>query len=133
MKTKRRLKGLYKMSGSQYWWFRYTRDGHRYAISLRTADESEAITRAQAILAEGLIAAEAYTPNEPAPRKREIHGLIDQYLEESQSRTKDPLRKVTADTRRYILQKFATDAGIKRASEITGSKISQWLVQLKRD
>jgi integrase len=121
------------MPESKYWWFRYTRDGKRQAISLRTPDQVEAIKRAQEILAQGLIAAEAYTPSEPAARKREIHGLIDQYLEESQSRTKEPLRKVTADTRRYILKRFVTDTGINRASEITGSKIHQWLVQLKRD
>jgi site-specific recombinase XerC len=59
--------------------------------------------------------------------------LIDQYLDEAQSRTKEPLRKATADTRRYILQKFASDTGINRAGEITGAKISQWLIQLKRD
>ncbi len=121
------------MAESQYWWFSYTNGGRRYRISLRTADEAEAITRAQAILAQGLVAAEAYTPNEPAPRKREIHGLIDQYLQEGQGRTKDPLRKVTADTRRYILQKFASDTEINRAGEISGAKISQWLIQLKRD
>lgn len=132
-KRTQRFKGLYRMAESQYWWFSYRTNGRRYRVSLRTADEGEAITRAQAILAEGLIAAEAYTPNEPAPRRREIHGLIDQYLEESQSRTRDALRKVTADTRRYILQKFAADTGISRAGEITGAKITQWLVQLKRD
>jgi hypothetical protein len=27
------------MSGSQFWWFRYTRDGKRHAVSLRTPDE----------------------------------------------------------------------------------------------
>jgi hypothetical protein len=65
------------MSGSQFWWFRYTRDGQRYAVSLRTPNEAEAITRAQAIPAEGLIAAEAYAPEEPTPRRREIHSLIE--------------------------------------------------------
>lgn len=131
MKTKRRLKGLYKMSGSQYWWFRYTRDGHRYAVSLRTADESEAITRAQAILAEGLIAAEAYTPNEPAPRKREIHSLIERYLEAAQSRNRKPLRAVTADTRRYILRKWVTDCAINRVEDINLFGIQRWLNQLR--
>jgi integrase len=121
------------MPESKYWWFSYTTGGRRYRISLRTAEEGEAVTRAQAILAQGLIAAEAYTPNEPAPRRREIHGLIDRYLEESQSRTKEPLRKVTADTRRYILQKFAAETGISQAGEINGSKIGKWLVQLKRE
>jgi len=133
MRATKRVKGLYRMAGSQYWWFRYTRDSQRYAVSLRTSDEATAITRAQAILAEGLIAAEAYAPNESAPRRREVHGLIDLYLEESQARNKKPLRPVTADTRRYILKKFVADTAISRAGEITGSKINQWLAQLKRD
>jgi integrase len=131
--TEQRLQGLYKFADSKNWWFRYTQDGKRHTVPLRTEDEGEAVTRARAILAEGLIATEAYTPNEPTPRRREVHGLIEQYLEESQSRTKDALRKVTADTRRYILQKFVADAEINRAGEITGAKIAQWLVQLKRD
>jgi len=119
------------MAGSKNWWFRYSSEKRQRRVALRTADLAEAITRARAILAEGLIAADAFNPNEPAPRRREIHDLIDRYLLESQSRTKEPLRKVTADTRRYILQKFVSDTGITRAGEITGSKINQWLVQLK--
>jgi integrase len=131
--TQQEIKGLYRMAESKNWWFRYSSEGKQRRVALRTPDLAEAITRARAILAEGLIAAEAYTPNEPAPRKREIHGLIEQYLEEAQGRTKAPLRKVTAETRRCILQKFAADTGINRAGEITGAKITQWLVQLKRD
>jgi hypothetical protein len=85
------------MPDSKFWWFRYTESGKRHAVSLRTSDEAEAITRAQAILAEGLIASEAYTPSEPAPRRREIHDLINQYLKDAQNRHKKPLRAVTAD------------------------------------
>ena len=85
------------MSGSQYWWFRYTQDGQRLAVGLRTPDENEAITRARAILAEGLLAAHAYNPNEPAARKREIHGLIDQYLNAIRNRS-GPEPLTCADT-----------------------------------
>jgi integrase len=131
--VEQQLKGIYKMSGSKNWWFRYTQNGQRHAVALRTPDKTEAVSRAKAILVEGLIAAEAYTPNEPAPRKREIHGLIEQYLEASQNRLKEPLRKVTADSRRYILKKFVADTAISRAGEITGAKINQWLIQLKQD
>jgi integrase len=127
------IKGLYKMVGSQNWWFRYTSEGRQHRVALRTPELAEAITRAQAILAEGLIAAEANMPNEPTPRKREIHGLIDEYLETIQKRPKKALRKVTADTRRYILQKFAKDTEINRAGEITGSKINQWLNKLEQE
>jgi len=64
MKNKR-LKGIYQMTGSRYWWFRYQRNGKRYAVSLKTTNEGEAVTRAQAILADGLIAAEEYNPLQP--------------------------------------------------------------------
>ena len=60
------LKGIYRMAGSQNWWFRYSSEKRQRRVTLRTPDLAEAITRARAILAEGLIAAEAYTPNEPA-------------------------------------------------------------------
>jgi integrase len=130
MKTKR-FKGLYRMPNSQYWWFRYNQDGQRFAVSLKTPDEALAITRARAILAEGLLASNRYMPNEPAPRKREIHGLIDKYLAEAQSRNKKPLRAVTAETRKYILKKFCADMAIERVGDITGYKISQWLEKLK--
>jgi integrase len=128
-----RLKGLYKMSGSQFWWFRYTRDGKRHAVTLRTPDEGMAITRAKAILAEGLIAAAGYAPGESAPRKREIHGLVDLYLKDAQNRHKKSLRVGTANTRRYILNKFITDCSINRVSDITLPVIQCWLVRLKND
>jgi integrase len=129
----KRLKGLYRMLGSQYWWFRYSRDGQRFAISLKTPDEALAITRARAILAEGLIAAEQYSPSELPPRRREIHGLVDKYLADAQGRNRKPLRAVTAETRRYILKKFCSDMGIERVGDITAQKINQWLKKLKED
>jgi hypothetical protein len=91
MKSKR-LKGIYRMPGSKYWWFRYQQNGQRHTVSLRTEEEGEAITRAHAILAQGLIAAEEYNRFEPPARRREIHGLIDQYLKDARSRNKEPVR-----------------------------------------
>jgi hypothetical protein len=88
-------------------------------VSFRTPNEAEAIIRAQAVLAEGLIATEAYAPEEPTPRRREIHSLIEQYLKEAQSRHKRPLRPNTADVRRYILEKFVVDCSIYRVGDIT--------------
>jgi integrase len=130
-KTPNRLKGLYRMPGSRFWWFRWTEYGTRYAKSLKTDDEACAITKAQAILAQGLIAAEEYYPSEPPARRREIHGLIDQYLKDAQARNKKPLRAGTADTRKYILGKWVVDCGISRVADISVSKINQWLSALK--
>jgi integrase len=119
------------MSGSRYWWFRYRQNGQRFAVSLRTPDEGEAITKAQAILAQGLIAAEEYNPLEPPTRRREIHGLIEQYLKDAQARNKKPLRAGTADTHKYILEKWVADCGISRVGDISASKIDQWLTALR--
>ena len=130
MKTGR-LKGLYRMPQSRYWWFRYRQNGQRFAVSLRTPDEGEAITKAQAILAQGLIAAEEYNPSEAPARSREIHGLIEQYLKHAQARNKKPLRAGTADTHKYILEKWVSDCGISRVGDISVSKIDQWLTALK--
>jgi integrase len=121
------------MPDSKFWWFRYTENGQRHAVSLRTTDEAEAITRAKAILAEGLMVTEQYTRNEPAPRRREIHGLIEQYLKDAQTRHKKPLREVTADVRRHILQKFVSDCSINRVSDITLPRIHSWLDRLKEE
>ncbi|HET9377793.1 MAG TPA: site-specific integrase [Chthoniobacterales bacterium] len=119
------------MKGSRYWWFRWSQYGRRYAQSLKTEDEGLAITRAQAILAEGLSSVETFNPAEPPRRHREIHGLIDQYLVSAQARNKKPLRPGTADTRKYILQKFVKDMAISRVGEINAQKINQWLLALR--
>ena len=59
------------MPQSRYWWFRYWQSGQRFAVSPRTEDEGEAITRAQAIRAQVLIAAEEYNPpNRPPEDER---------------------------------------------------------------
>jgi integrase len=125
------FKGLYRMPESKFWWFRWTQYGKRFARSLKTDDEAEAIVRAQAILAEGLVATEAYTPNEPVARKHEIHASIERYLQDAQERNKKPLRPETANVRRYILKRFVSDCGITRVSEITLPKIQNWLTRLK--
>jgi integrase len=130
---KRPQGGIYRMPGSKFWWFRWTVYGKRHARSLKTEDEAEATVKAQAILGEGLIAADSYTPKEPTPRDREIHGLIDRYLEESKKRNKKPLRSVTADTRHYILRKFVSECGIGRVGDISLGKISGWLQNLKSE
>src|ERR1700682_3352632 len=74
---------------------------------------------------------EEYNPSEPAPRRWEIHGLIDQYVKDAQARNKKPLRLRTAKDYKYILVKWVADCGISRVGDITVSKIDQWLLALK--
>jgi hypothetical protein len=78
-----------------------------------------------------LVAAEAYTPILPAGRKHKIHDLINEYLKYAQTRNKKPLRKTTADVRRYIFKQFVSDCEITRVGDITLRKIQDWLTRLK--
>jgi hypothetical protein len=75
------------MAGSRYWWYRWTGpDGKRHAVSTKTDDESEAIVRARAIHVD-------FTQTVP---KNPLVPLIDRYLDEAQSRNKNPMRPETA-------------------------------------
>jgi hypothetical protein len=102
------------MAGSRYWWYRWTGpDGKRHAVSTKTDDESEAIVRARAIHVD-------FTQTVP---KNPLVPLIDRYLDEAQSRNKNPMRPETARNVRYALNKFVTDTGANYVSD----KIAQWL------
>lgn len=57
--------------------------------------------------------------------------MIDKYLEHAVSRDKKPLRKVTAEVRRCILEKFVQDMALSRVGEINAQKINRWLSALK--
>jgi hypothetical protein len=56
---------------------------------------------------------------------------VDLYLKDAQNRHKRVLRVGTANTRRYVLNKFITDCSINRVSDITLSVIQRWLVRPK--
>jgi hypothetical protein len=56
---------------------------------------------------------------------------VDLYLKDAQNRHKKALRVGTANTRRYVLNKFITDCSINRVSDITLPVIQRWLVRLK--
>src|SRR4029077_15812792 len=103
------MKGLYKFSNSRIWWFRWTEGGKRYAVSLKTDDEAVAITKARAILAEGLSIPSHVTS---------LDHLITQYLRIAQERTKKPLRPETAKNVGYVLQLFVRETGITSVGEI---------------
>jgi integrase len=116
------MKGLYQMSGSRYWWFRWTEDGKRNAVSLKTEDEAEAITKARAILAEGLI-----NPKQ----KTAIERAITDYLQIAQKRARKPMRPETAKTVSFILQSYAKHSGIEYVGNITQRSIEDWVATLR--
>jgi len=112
------VKGLYRMTGSRFWWFRWTQRGRRYAVSLKTDDESIAITKARAILVE-----EIFIPGvQPT-----LDESITQYLRVAQERAKKPLRPEVAKTRGYILRKYAVDMQVKMVGQINHNSVSEWL------
>jgi integrase len=109
------------MSGSRYWWYRWTAsDGKRHAVSLKTADEAEAIVKARAVRVDFV----AVVPRNP------LVPVIDRYLNEAQNRNKKPLRSETAKTNRYILVKFAADVGADYVSDVSTGSLNRWLAEL---
>jgi integrase len=117
------MRGLYRQAGSRFWWFRWTQGSKRNAISLKTDDEAVAISKARAILAEGLFHPVGNTS---------VETLITQYLRVAQERAKKPLRPEVAKTRGHVLRKYAVDTQIEFVGQITHSSISGWLDSFKR-
>jgi integrase len=117
------MKGLYKMAGSRFWWYRWSGpDGKRHAVSLKTSDEAEAIKKAREIPINFAVT---------VPRDALVP-IIDRYLSEAQTRNKRPLRPEVAKTNRYILVKFATDVGANYASDVSSASLNRWLAILKK-
>jgi integrase len=112
------MKGLYRFQNSRIWWFRWTEGGKRHAVSLKTHDEVVAITKARAILAEGLSVPSLVTT---------IDHAITQYLRVAQERAKKPLRPEVAKNRGYVLRSWTKDMGIEFVGQITHKSISEWL------
>lgn len=117
------MKGIYKMPGSKYLWFRWTEGGKRHAVSLKTDDEAVAIVKARAILAEGL----------GSTNYRDPLITISEYLKASQERAKKPMRPGTAERQGAVLRKFVVDSGVDHTGQITPKMISEWLAGFKRD
>ena len=111
------------MSGSQYWWYRWTGpDGKRHFQSTKTADEAEAIVKARQLHVDFTAA----VPRNP------LLPLIDRYLDEAQERNKNPQRPGTAKNNRYVLAGFVNDTGADYVSDVTTKTLQRWLDQLKQ-
>src|SRR5690348_16317211 len=119
------MKGIYHMPGSKYLWFRWTEDGQRHAVTLRTDDEAVAINKARAILAEGMF----------RPKKHQwgIETEISEYLRLAQERPKKPMRPHTARNVGHLLRRFTGDCGVEFVGQISHRKIRDWLQGLKAE
>lgn len=117
------MKGVYKMPGSRYWWFRWSQAGKRYAVSLKTDDESVAITKARQLL--------AGKSHGAAGRVLDINTAISQYLGVIQERGKRPVRPHTSKRTGYILRQYAAYGPIKYVADVTHKSIQDWLTRGK--
>jgi integrase len=118
-----KIKGLYHMPGSKYFWYRWTQDGKRHAVSLKTDDLSEAIKKAKEIRAGALFA----RWERAKPRATPLTELVEDYLTAAQKRRKKPMRPDTAKRQEFILLKFLKDSGAESVSDTTEGVIDQWL------
>jgi integrase len=123
-----KIRGLYKYANSSFYWYRWTENGKRKAVSLQTADLSEAVTKVKQIQAGAWYSRwERAEPTRTSARK-----LVEEYLKVAQGRAKKPLRLETAKVRSYILHKFLADQEIEDIGQISRGNIKDWLSGRKR-
>lgn len=113
------------MPGSKYLWYRWTAAGKRYAMSLKTADLSEAITKIGDI-SRNLGQRSVRLPGPPSSLSK----LVDSYLQYAQNRVKKPMRARTAKKKGYVLKKFLKDTSIVGVTDMTPGRIQGWLASI---
>src|SRR5262249_51850232 len=123
-----KIKGLYQMQGSRFYWYRWTEDRKRRAVSLKTDDLSEAIKKLKEIQTGAWFARWERAEKATTP----ITGSVEKYLDQAQKRRKKPMRPETARRVKNALLQFATDRGINDVGEIIHSSISEWIDGLEK-
>ena len=117
------------MPESKYLWYRWSEDGKRHAVSLKTDNVSEAIQKIKEIQAGQLFARwERAEPLKTAATK-----AVSKYLAMAQKRDKKPMRPEVAKTVGYILRKCLTDMEMTDVTQITRASIKDWIKRLKHD
>jgi integrase len=124
-----KIKGLYHMPGSRFYWYRWTgQDGRRRATSLKTDDLPEAIKKIREIKVGAAFA--RWESGEPAPTA--ASRMVEKYLSAVQKRARKPMRVSTAKRQRDILSKFLKDNLVESVPEVTRKKVDRWLEGLKK-
>ena len=121
-----RIKGLYHMPGSKFYWYRWQSNGKRNAVSLKTDDLAEAIKKVESIQAGEAFA--RWERAEPVPTS--ASKSVDDYLKKAQLRNKKPMRARTARKQRAVLVKFLKDSRVEHINQITAQSIQAWLGSL---
>jgi integrase len=126
--------GIYRMPGSRYFWYRWSENGKRYAVSLETEDESTAILKKKEILADvDRRGSESYRKQtgEPPPANQ-MAKVIREYLAEAMSKDRKPMTSNTARTVGYELSLFAKEAGIDSFHDLQPDSMRLWLKSKKK-
>jgi integrase len=119
-----KIKGLYRMPGSRFYWYRWTEAGKRFAVSLKTDDLPIAIKKVEDLQAGRTVARweqQRATPVTVAAR------LVQDYVSKAQARAKKPMRARTARKQGAVLKKFLKDMGISDIHQITPATLTNWL------
>jgi len=95
--------GLYRRG--QVWWWNFQQDGHRVRLSLETSDHAEAVRKVLDYRAK---------PHPMDAGRWEFE--VDQYLLDQ--RVRGRLSPTYAQSRRYVLMRFAKDTGIEAPREV---------------
>jgi integrase len=110
------ITGLYRRG--QVWWWNFQEEGHRVRVSLETTDRSEAVRKVLDYRAK---------PHLMDAGRWEFE--VDQYL--SDQRERGRLSPTYAGSRRYVLMRFAKDAGIETPRQVNTRLIQGWYNKLK--
>jgi integrase len=128
-------KGIYRMSGSRWLWYRWSENGRRYAVSLETEDEATAIVKKKAILVDvarrGSDAYRKQTAGEPGPQNQ-MSRVIGDYLENAKNRDRKAMLPVTAKNIRYVLDLFVTESEIEGLGDLTPDSMLTWIRAQKK-
>jgi integrase len=127
--------GLYRMPGSRFWWYRWSENGQRFAVSLKTEDESTAILEKAKIVAD--------VQRRGSASYRAIKGggdgastgaeaIVDRYLDDAKNRTRKPMRPETAKTVGFVLKRFLRESDIADIRALSTGTMQAWLKKLKQ-
>jgi integrase len=123
------------MPGSRFWWYRWSApNGKRYAISLKTEDETTAIFEKAKVLATiEKHGSDAYSLTQgKGEAARPVDEVIDQYLDDAKNRMKKAMRAGTAKNIKLMLKLFCKQSGIHHRHELSVAKMAEWIRTKKR-
>lgn len=122
------MKGLFKFKDSaNFWWRYYDSSGKRCCFATRTSDEVEAIGRVRAFQGGNLM-----RPLKGSfQQKDELTQVIERYLKAAQQREVKPMRKITAEGVRGVLNRFARSRALRFASEVNAKNLTARIAELR--